>query len=75
MDNNAPIVSLSFGATRKFYLKRDKDGKVVKILHKPGDLLVMLPKTQEEWKHSVPKEKSVSSPRISLTFRKFLKEE
>lgn len=34
-----------------------------------GDLLLMGPDCQENWLHSIPEDKSVSEPRISLTYR------
>jgi len=71
MDLDADIVSFSLGATRKFYLKNDKTSEVVKLNHNQGELLIMQPKTQKDWKHSIPKEKKVKTSRISLTFRKF----
>lgn len=71
MDRNAVIVSISFGSTRKFNLKKDSDGQLEKLIHQEGEMVVMEPKTQEEWRHSVPKQKNISTPRISLTFRKF----
>jgi len=73
MDKFAPIVSFSLGATRKFYLKNDETKEVEKIVHNEGELLIMNYPTQEEWTHSIPKEKKVKEPRISLTFRRFLR--
>lgn len=71
MNKNAPIVSFSIGATRKFYLKHDKTKEVVKLEHKSGGILVMNPETQKDWIHSIPKDKNIRSGRISLTFRRF----
>lgn len=34
-----------------------------------GDLILMGPQCQENWLHSIPTEKGVTSPRISLTYR------
>ncbi len=72
MVDDAMIVSLSLGATRKFYLKNDKTKKVEKLIHHQGEILVMEHLTQKEWTHSVPKESKVKEGRISLTFRRFL---
>jgi len=64
------IVSLSFGATRKFYFKSDnKSLPVVKTSLNHGCLCIMIHPTNKKWKHSVPKEKHVKYPRINLTFR------
>ena len=37
--------------------------------YKSGDLLVMQPRCQSEWVHSVPIRKKVFEARINLTFR------
>jgi len=34
-----------------------------------GSLIVMDGKTQNYWKHSIPKEMKILTPRINLTFR------
>ena len=71
MIEDSVIVSLSLGATRKFYLKNNETKEVNQLIHNEGEILVMEPLTQKEWKHSVPKEMKVKEPRISLTFRRF----
>jgi len=71
MISDSVIVSLSLGATRKFYLKNDETKEVEKLIHNEGEILVMETLTQKEWTHSVPKEMKVKEPRISLTFRRF----
>lgn len=64
------IVSLSFGATRKFYFKSDKkDVKVIKLDLNHGCLCWIIDPTNKTWKHSVPKEPKVKFPRINITFR------
>ncbi|CAF1413496.1 unnamed protein product [Rotaria sordida] len=79
------IASMTLGATRRFLLHHlSCFGKVLTRKKKPltnpskkkyefsltnGSLIVMLDDTQQYWKHSVPKEKTVKSPRINLTFR------
>ncbi|CAF1264669.1 unnamed protein product [Rotaria sordida] len=79
------IASMTLGATRRFLLHHlSCFGKVLTRKKKPltnpskkkyefsltnGSLIVMLDDTQQYWKHSVPKEKNVKSPRINLTFR------
>lgn len=63
------IASLSLGAERLFRLKR-KDGTVAFSERLPGgSLLIMAGQTQTNFKHEVPKQPSVSQPRINLTFR------
>jgi len=64
------IASLSLGAERLFRLKR-KDGRVEfseKLPH--GSLIIMAGKTQQDFKHEVPKEPGITQPRINLTFRR-----
>ena len=67
------IYSVSFGASRKFYLKH-LDGTLFKTVLHHGDLLVMEGETQDHFKHSVPKEMKVKEPRINMTFRLLKKE-
>ena len=63
------IASLSLGAERVFRLK-DKNGAVAFSERLPGgSLLIMAGKTQQNFKHEVPKEPRVTQPRINLTFR------
>lgn len=76
MIEDAPIIVLSLGATRQFFLQNDdktlnKEDRNVKYKISSGDVLVMNPETQKNWKHSIPKELNVLEPRISLTFRCF----
>lgn len=66
------IVSVSFGEQRKFYFRSDNPSlplKKMNLIH--GSLCIMMPPTNDYWKHSVPKESSKikSKPRINLTFR------
>jgi alkylated DNA repair dioxygenase AlkB len=64
------IASVSLGAERMFRLKR-KDGSVAFSERLPhGSLLIMAGRTQQNFKHEVPKEPSVIQPRINLTFRR-----
>lgn len=64
------IASLSLGTQRRFMLRRKDDRTdrlTLSLSH--GSLLVMSGNTQIYWEHSVPKSKTVSGPRINLTFR------
>ena len=63
------IASLSLGATRKFVLKHKKTQDKVELYLESGQLIVMHGDTQEYWKHSITKTKTVDEGRISLTFR------
>jgi len=64
------IASVSLGAERMFRLKR-KDGSLAFSERLPhGSLLIMAGRTQKNFRHEVPKEPSVTQPRINLTFRR-----
>ncbi|MBT5031438.1 MAG: alpha-ketoglutarate-dependent dioxygenase AlkB [Proteobacteria bacterium] len=64
------IASLSFGASRFFDLRSVHDSRVKhRVEIKAGSLLLMAGETQKNWQHSVPKQTTVSAPRINLTFR------
>jgi alkylated DNA repair dioxygenase AlkB len=69
------IASVTFGAERRFLLRRHKtkdDQISLKLGH--GSVLVMSGALQEFWEHSVPKTGKLSAeqigPRINLTFRR-----
>jgi alkylated DNA repair dioxygenase AlkB len=77
---NPLIVSLSFGATRRFSFRR----RGLKSTSMPsinaskerhdfdlpsGSMLAMFGETQENWEHSLPKTTKPVGPRINLTFR------
>jgi len=63
------IASLSLGAARKFSFKHNESKQKIDIVLEAGSLLLMKGETQQSWKHSLPKTKSVEKPRINLTFR------
>jgi alkylated DNA repair dioxygenase AlkB len=64
------IASVSLDTERMFRLKR-QDGSVAFSERLPhGSLLIMAGNTQRRFKHEVPKEPSVTQPRINLTFRR-----
>lgn len=67
------IASVSFGATRKFRLRRKDNTKGWDFEYQlnSGDLFHMLPGCQKKYKHCVPKETKVKESRINITFRKF----
>ena len=65
------IVSVSFGAPRKIVFTKKDKSESHSFLLKNGDVCAMCGEDfQRDWKHAVPKDKSVS-PRISLTFRSY----
>lgn len=73
LGKNPIIACLNFGATRKFWFLR-KLPNSEKFYHEVenGDLLIMGSECQEKYLHAILKEKEVTEPRISLTFRKNL---
>ena len=72
IDQQAPIASLSLGATRDFQLRdRSTAKRRMSLPLADGDLLVMHPGCQSRWMHSVPQRRKVQSTRINLTFRRF----
>lgn len=66
------IVSVSFGATRKFVFKNKKDATQVALMLASGSVLLMKGDTQKEWNHALMKSTKVKSPRINLTFRQMI---
>jgi alkylated DNA repair dioxygenase AlkB len=73
-DNNNIIASLSFGAERKFSFKHKQTKQIVSVILEHGSLLVMRGATQSNWLHSLPKSKTITQPRINLTFRTIMYE-
>lgn len=75
MDDARPIVTVSFGASRLIEFKRqnDRDGDREGLLLESGSAAVMRPGMQDEWFHRIPKVGAVIPPRISLTYRGFVK--
>jgi alkylated DNA repair dioxygenase AlkB len=69
LKKNGAIASLSFGAERKFSFKHKQTKENVSLILETGSLLVMKDATQTNWLHRLPPTKSVSKPRINLTFR------
>ena len=70
---NTPVLSLSFGATRKFRIRGidETKGWEDELDLEPGSLVYMKPGMQRRYKHCVPQQKRVKGPRINLTFRKW----
>lgn len=66
---DATIVSISFGAARKFSFQHKTNKTSQSILLEHGSLLHMKSNVQQNWFHALPKSKRISSPRINLTFR------
>ena len=70
---SSQIASVSFGATRKFRLRRvgETSSWDYEFKLRSGDLFMMYVGCQEKYMHSVPVESAILKPRINLTFRKY----
>lgn len=67
------VASASFGAARRFQLKRkDRTGGIETVELPSGSLLLMTGPTQAHWLHRVPKTKKPVGARINLTFRQIV---
>lgn len=64
------VATVSLGARRSFLLKPASGGPVARR-YRPGegDLIVMGGSMQHDWHHTVPREKSASGARMSITLR------
>ena len=69
LEKNGTIASLSFGAQRKFSFKHKQTKETISLVLEHGSLLIMKDVTQTNWLHSLPGSKTISGPRINLTFR------
>jgi alkylated DNA repair dioxygenase AlkB len=67
---NPMVVTVSLGARRSFLVRPATGGAVVRRFNPgDGDLIVMGGATQHDWHHTVPREKSASGARMSVTLR------
>lgn len=69
LGNNPCIVGVSFGAEREFVFSSKYDNNKHKLMLHNGSLVIMHHPTNKYYKHSIPKNKYIKTPRISLTFR------
>lgn len=69
---NPTIASLSLGEERLFKMHHKNARQSLDINLQHGDLLVVGGTCQRYWLHSVPKTKTLKTPRINLTFRKIM---
>ena len=63
------IASLSLGAARRFAMRHRDSGERREIELTDGSLLVMRGRTQQQWRHALPKTAAPVGPRLNLTFR------
>lgn len=68
--NDVPIAVVSLGAERKFYFRSqtESDDKLSVILEH-GSLILIDSITHEKYLHSLPPDNSITTSRMSLTFR------
>lgn len=67
------VASLSLGAVRRFQLRHKRDASDRLDLDLPdGSLLIMRGTLQQHYRHGVPKQRAITSPRINLTFRRII---
>jgi alkylated DNA repair dioxygenase AlkB len=70
LDSTQGVVSLSYGATRKFRVRDKTTQLFIDTPATHGSLLQMAGPFQRYYKHGIPAEKRVREPRISFTFRR-----
>lgn len=63
------VASVSLGTTRRFLLRAKHGDERLELALGCGDLLVMGGTTQRRWRHAVPRERTITTPRLNLTFR------
>lgn len=68
----SPIVTISFGEQRIFRLRPHKGTGKVDLVARDGTVFVMPFATNRSWTHEIPKSKSATGRRISVTARAFL---
>ena len=72
LGENPAIASVSLGQTRTFRLKsKTKGGLSLSYELGHGDLVLMLPRCQQEWVHTIPKTKRPCKARVNWTFRPY----
>jgi alkylated DNA repair dioxygenase AlkB len=67
---NPLVVTVSLGASRRFVVRRRGGGPVLKdYAPGQGDLMVMGGAMQHDYEHAVPRQRSASGARMSVTMR------
>ena len=69
--DTSTIPSISLGAERLFKLREKENGSEFALTLAHGSLIVMGEHCQERYEHCLPIDPACTSPRISLTFRKY----
>lgn len=63
------IASVSFGAERRFCLRRIDRSARCELTLRHGSVLLMGPAMQTQWQHALPPVKGLQQARLNLTFR------
>jgi alkylated DNA repair dioxygenase AlkB len=66
--STATVPVLSLGASRRFLIRPATGGPSTIFTPAGGDLLIMRGRCQRDWQHSVSKQKTPASARMSLNF-------
>lgn len=76
LGSDPPIASLSLGVTRRFLVKPKAPlrGPSHRWYLENGSLLFMGGATQHQFRHGVPRQRTVRGERVNLTFRRILRE-
>ena len=67
--DRAVVAVLTLGTGRPFHLRPRGGGAAVRLVPRPGDLVVMGGTCQRTWQHAVPKTVRPVGPRICVMFR------
>lgn len=67
--SNGLVVGISLGQERTFVLSEKEGSRKIKFDMPDGCMFVMEGKTQELWRHGIPRQEKRARERISLTFR------
>lgn len=67
--DDVAIASLSLGAARRFVMRHCQSGERRQFELGDGALLVMRGRTQQHWRHALPKTAANVGARLNLTFR------
>ena len=71
LDRTVGVVSVSYGAVRKFRIRDKKTRqRVLDVPTTPYTIMAMCGDFQKEYTHEIPKEKKVKGWRMSFTFRR-----
>lgn len=73
MDDERPIVIVTFGSAREIWFCPEGDtNNVTKLVLESGSMCVMAPGMRDTHKYRIPKAGFLCGPRISTTFRGFV---